>query len=168
MGQCSAVTVLAKCLRIALQHNGLFFTDLRRFQTPERPSAVCASDRYITVAGQHGRLYPWTINIITDFSTSGDKVHAGRDCPPWLRLTPHLLTLGELVTPMSCFGKASSFTLSAKYMDLEKIQWGTESMERASSEQCSRASSGDHASTSSGLSCSLADHVSNATLLSTN
>ena len=34
-------------------------------------------------------------------------------------------------------------------------------MERASSEHCSRASSGDHASTSSGLSCSLADHVRN-------
>ena len=41
-------------------------------------------------------------------------------------------------------------------------------MERVSSEQCSRASSGDHASTSSGLSCSLADHVSEATLNSKN
>ncbi len=52
-------------------------------------------------------------------------------------------------------------------MDLETNQWGIESMERASSEQCSRASSGDHASTSSGLSCSLADHVSKSTVLST-
>ncbi|CAK0786809.1 hypothetical protein CVIRNUC_010023 [Coccomyxa viridis] len=38
-------------------------------------------------------------------------------------------------------------------------------MERASSEHCSRASSGDHASTSSGLSCSLADHAQMATLV---